>query len=165
MVSTCTSTLSARRLVHGPPFPFFAYRVNVCVCAKYMGLEVRISSLIDCNFVMWQLVTTGVDFITNFKVNEKAPELARGRIKAVYSHYTGIKADPLSFKISLSIPSLNPIFLTPTLPFFSLSTLIWWYHRLGLHNLPVGAFLQYKERFSFYPSFALYHEECCFINK
>lgn len=83
-----------------------------------MGLEVRISSLIDCNFVMWQLVTTGVDFITNFKGNEKAPELARGRIKAVYSHYTGIKADPLSFKISLSIPSLNPIFLTPTLPFF-----------------------------------------------
>lgn len=60
-----------------------------------MGLEVRISSLIDCNFVMWQLVTTGVDFITNFKGNEKAPELARGRIKAVYSHYTGIKADPL----------------------------------------------------------------------
>lgn len=36
-----------------------------------MGLEVRISSLIDCNFVMWQLVTTGVDFITNFKGIEK----------------------------------------------------------------------------------------------
>lgn len=44
-----------------------------------MGLEVRISSLIDCNFVMWQLVTTGVDFITNFKGIEKKSSRASQR--------------------------------------------------------------------------------------
>ncbi len=61
---------------------------------------------------MWVLVITRVDFISYLW--EKKLQLASGGIKAGHSHYTGIKADPLSFKRSLSIPLLKPIVLTPT---------------------------------------------------
>lgn len=131
---------------------------SLCSAFHITELWAWISFLIDCNFVMWVLVTAGVDFIRNFQ--KKASELASGRIKTVHSHYTGIKADSLSFKYSLSIPVWIPSFLHPPL-FFFLSTLIWWYHRLGLHNPPKGTFLLRKERFYFYPSFSLYCKEHC----
>lgn len=169
-----SAALHARRPLWPPAFYPLACSVNVhdlsrqgFSCSAFHADELRgwISLSVDCNFVMWVLVITGVDFIRNFqrKKKKKAPEPASGRIKAVLRHYTGIKADPHSVKHSLSFPCLSPIFLTPTLPFFSPSTLIWWYHRPGLHNLPVGTFFSCAKKGSSLspPPFALYREECC----
>lgn len=69
-------------------------------------------------------------------------------IKAVHSHYSGIKADPLSFKYSLSIPLLESRLSYTHRFFFSVHTGAMISSAGACVISPVGLFLPRRERFS-----------------
>lgn len=150
-----------------------AHRVNVCnlcgnglctsPCSVFHITEPWgwICSLIDFNFVMWVLVTWGVDFIRNLQ--EKSSSQPAEGLKLSIAITLALKQIPSTSNTAFPFPVWIPSFLHPPI-LFSLSMLIWWYHRLFLRNLPEGTFLLRKE-FYFCPSFALYREEWCCLHK
>lgn len=90
-------------------------------------------------------------FIRNLQ-EKNAAELHRGSIKAVHNHYTGIKADPLSFKYSMFESRLS---FTQRLSF-------------SVHTASmISSFFSRAEKKVFFPPRPVppYHQERCRLHK